>query len=213
MSTLLPSKEFIELFKKTPGALSVSEAICIINIASNAPSGNFIELGTNRGKSAYSASYSLPDGTFYLVEPEFVNKEWEQSVLDLIATHKKNVKIIPLADYSFNVIEKYAPYSYVFWDSGEHAGEVLQQELKQLEDAVIGGGIIVMHDFDSQFVGVRKSYDYLISTGKYEEIKINWDEIKKYVGENNLEQDNNSWHHQELDFPCFVGAVKRKNIV
>jgi Ni,Fe-hydrogenase I large subunit len=87
------------------------------------------------------------------------------------------------------------------------------QEVKMLEDRIIQGGIIAFHDVFSQFVKQTEAYEYLLSTGKYEEIKINWQEIFDYLKENNIsEDDNNSWHkYPELPYPPnFIGALKRK---
>lgn len=75
---------------------------------------------------------------------------------------------------------------------------------------MVSGGIIVMHDLDSQFSAVRQGYDYLLSTGNYEEIKPDWNEINNYVNENDLNVGNISWHHTELENPNFVGALRKK---
>lgn len=84
------------------------------------------------------------------------------------------------------------------------------KEVLALEDRMVEGGIIAFHDFRAQFLQVNEAYDYLLGTGKYEEIKIDWNEIVSYVNENELEVGNISWHHQELQNPCFVGALRRK---
>jgi hypothetical protein len=54
-----PSKEFIENFKKTPGAISVCESIAIAWLGSKAPRGTYIDLGSNAGKAAMSAAYGI----------------------------------------------------------------------------------------------------------------------------------------------------------
>lgn len=203
-----PSKEFIEEFKKTVGALSVSESIAIYNIALQAPEGLYLELGSHKGKSGMSAALGLKNGIFVLVDPIFEDKELAEIVCDLVK--RGDVHVDAIADYSTNIIENYDNLSYVFVDSGSHADGLPMQEVKMLEDRVKPEGIICFHDFNSQFHEVREAYDYLISTGKYEEIKIDWESIVNYVRENDLEKGNSSWHHTELDFPCFVGAVRRK---
>jgi hypothetical protein len=43
------------------------------------------------------------------------------------------------------------------------------------------------HDKGSQFTRVDEAYNYLLSTGKFEEIKINWEDIFEYVKWHNLE--------------------------
>jgi len=71
---------------------------------------------------------------------------------------------------------------------------------------------IAAHDYKNQFTEVEGAYDYLVGTGKYEPIHINWQEIFDYVAEHNLEEGNNSWHlYPELPHPPnFVGALRRK---
>lgn len=206
-----PSEHFLRIFKKTNGALSVCEAIAIINIASNAPAGEYIELGTHKGKSAMSAAYSLKPGTFWLVDPIFDDTDLTLDVLGVVSAFsdsRLHIRFIP--DYSTNVIQRDDKYAYVMVDSGSHGDGLPMQEVKMLEDRVVPSGIIAFHDYESQFVEVKEAYDYLVGTGKYESIHIDWEEIKKYVGENDLEKGNESWHHNELEFPCFLGALKRK---
>lgn len=203
-----PTKEFFEEFKKTPGALSTPESIAIYNIALQAPQGLYLELGSHKGKSGMSAALGLKKGLFILVDPIFEDEKLAKSVRDLVKTDL--ISVSDIADYSTNIIQNYDNLSYVFVDSGSHADGLPMQEIKMLEDRVKSGGIIAFHDFNSQFYEVREAYDYLISTGKYEEIPIDWPVIVNYVRENNLEAGNNSWHHNETEFPCFVGAVKRK---
>lgn len=220
--TVLPTKEFLDVFKATNGALSVTESIAIMNIAAQAPKGDWLEMGTFHGKSAMSAAYGFGykfnkkenPPTFYLLDPIFIGKELALEVM-------KNVYATMLmsgSGFGINVNEDYSTdylqkiqhmYSYVFSDAGSHQDGLPMQEVKLLEDRIIKNGIIAFHDFDSQFKEVREAYNYLVETGKYEEITINWQEIVAYVNEHDLEANNNSWHHSELRNPCFVGALKR----
>jgi predicted O-methyltransferase YrrM len=204
-----PSKEFIEEFKKVHGALSVCESIAIYNIALEAPEGLYLELGSHKGKSGMSAALGLKDGLFYLVDPIFENADLAIEVSDLVKS-AGNTSVVIVAAYSTEVIENHTDLSYVFVDSGSHQDGLPMQEVKMLEDRVMQNGIIAFHDFNSQFIEVKEAYDYLLSTGKYEEIKIDWEAIVNYVRENDLEKGNTSWHHTETQFPCFVGALKRK---
>jgi effector-binding domain-containing protein len=129
----------------------------------------------------------------------------------LVESHKKQIEVVPIAGYSTSVIDKYGPYSYLFWDSGEHAGEVLKKETEMIEDAMAQGGIVCSHDIGNQFTQQKDALEYLVSTGKYEWVDINWQEIVNYVSVNNLEEGNNSWHiYPENPFPNFVGALMRK---
>lgn len=205
-------KEFWEVFKKTNGALSCCEAIAIIKISEEAPEGLFLECGTHKGKSALAACEGLQNGTFYLLDPIFEDKSIEDEVIDTVGDFADwgNIELILDSSYSTDFISKHNNYCYVFVDSGSHQDGLPMMEVKLLEDRVVQGGIIAFHDFRSQFVEVEQAYNYLLGTGKYEEIKIDWDAIVNYARENDLEKGNNSWHHNELDFPCFVGALKRK---
>jgi len=209
---ILPSKEFLDVFKETNGALSVTESIAIMNIAAQAPRGIFLELGTHKGKSAMSAVFGLPKGDFGLVEPCFkdceINPTDVVNVVSKFSKHKRAYFIIE--DYSTNILPNQKEMAYVFVDSGSHQDGLPMQEVKLLEDKMVQGGIIAFHDWNSQFKEVKEASDYLVSTGKYEYISIGWNEIIEYVNENNLEEGNSSWHHTGLKNPCFVGAVKRK---
>jgi len=207
---ITPAKEFWEIFKKTEGALSCTEAVAIMNLAEQSPPGIYLELGTYKGKSALSASAALKIGEFVLVEPEFGSLG--MTFVDEIKNIRNSLLLVkPIIWYSTEYLQSQNNfYSYVFVDSGSHGEGLPMQEAVLLEDRIIPGGIIAWHDFNSQFVEVKQAYDYLLSTGKYEEIPINWDEIISYVNENNLEEGNNSWHHTEMKNPCFVGALRRK---
>lgn len=216
-----PSPEFWKVFKETPGALSTAEALAIMNIASQAPEGRYLELGTHRGKSALSASVGLKKGWFGLVDPEFKDKEWRDEVAIKVSlcadNHNCNGKMVQLYvetidDYSINAIKRLvSDFSFVFVDSGSHGDGLPMQEAKLLEDRMVEGGIIAWHDYKNQFVEVEQAYNYLLSTGKYEEIPINWQDIFDYVAEYNLEENNSSWHvYQDLPHPPnFVGALRR----
>lgn len=186
---ITPSKEFLEVFKNTDGALSCAESIAIMNIAAQANelNGLWFEFGTYKGKSAMAAAFGMdkPDKSFWLVDPIF--EDWN-SVLLIKGNQILNntCKAVAWADLSINVIPQYDNYAYVFVDSGSHQDGLPMQEVKLLEDRIVKDGIIAFHDFRSQFKEVEEAYNYLLGTGKFEEIKINWDEIIEYVNQNNL---------------------------
>lgn len=213
---ITPSREFLEVFKNTNGALSVTESICIMNIAAQAPNGIYMELGTHKGKSAMAAMCGLTRSpiSFFLLEPEFKDSVFLNEAKEPIELVQRMmgdyVTVLYTPEYSTDFIGKITGYSYVFVDSGSHQDGLPMQEVKMLEDGMVQGGIICFHDWDSQFQEVKEASDYLVGTGKYDYININWEEIVSYVNENNLEEGNTSWHHTELKNPCFVGAVKRK---
>lgn len=214
MSLILPPPDAWGMFKSIPGALSVCESVAIINIASQVPYGGiYLELGTHKGKSAYSAVYSLPPGAFNLVDPIFEDAGLARRVQYVVANATDKMIFCPtIADYSLNVIPNFKDLSYVFVDSGSHGDGLPMAEAKLLEDRVIPKGIIAFHDYKNQFVEVEQAYDYLVSTGKYEPIHIDWQPIFDYVKEHDLETGNNSWHlYPELPHPPnFIGALKRK---
>lgn len=205
---IAPSNEFWQIFKNTNGALSCTEAIAIMNLAAKAPEdGSWLELGTYRGKSCLAASCARVGVTFHLVDPEFND---DRFLIEVDETVSRYCKPLFMDDFSINVIGNFDELGYVFVDSGSHQDGLPMQEVKLLEDRMIKDGIIAFHDWGSQFKEVKEASDYLVRTGKYEYIFINWDEIIDYVKTNDLERNNRSWHHSELDYPAFVGAVKRK---
>lgn len=212
---ITPSQNFWKIFKETNGALSCSESLAIMNIAAQAPKGNIcVEFGVYKGKSAISAACVLENALFCLVEPEFEDKKWQDSVVDLLFKIKNDtVSILTSSQYSVDWLnDNHRGFGYVFIDSGSHQGGLPMQEVRLLEDKIIQGGIIAFHDYKNQFTEVEGAYDYLVGTGKYEPIHINWQEIFDYVAEHNLEEGNNSWHlYPELPHPPnFVGALRRK---
>lgn len=208
---ITPSKSFWKIFKETNGALSCAEAVAIMNLAAMSPKGAYAEFGVYKGKSAMCAALGLQAGVFNLVEPEFVDKKFrEEAVFNIVAAAGESVELNTIADYSTNVLPYSGKFCYVMVDSGSHQDGLPMQEVKLLEDRMVKDGIIVFHDWNSQFHEVKEASDYLVSTGKYEYVNIDWGLIVKYVDENNLEEGNQSWHHTELKNPCFVGAVRRK---
>lgn len=223
---VIPPDGFWEVFRKTSGALSCAEALAIMNISALAPicyvGGNdvkhslWLEAGTHKGKSALAAMAGVNERhltTFTLLEPEFSDENWMQEVKDIVkdgVSHYVYNRF--LKDYSTDYLEKTdEEYAYVFIDSGSHQDGLPMREARLLEDRIVPNGIIAWHDYKSQFVEVEEAYEYLKSTGKYEEVPINWQEIIEYAEANNLEDGtNNTWHHTELKHPCFVGALRRK---
>ncbi len=234
---IYPSKEFISKFKATQGAFSVCESIALMNITSQVPEGyNFIEAGSNAGKSSMSAAYGLPKGKFYMIDPIFdlTNREaWKHTIQEkpenlawgyvkddgFNESVKERVRFasngrvepILLGSYSEVELPKYGRYSYVFIDSDNHQKERVTAEITIIEDMVVQGGIIAFHDFGNQYIAPREAHEKLIGTGKYENVEIDWTAIFDYVRANNLEDDNNTWHTSgSEEFPKFVGAVRRK---
>lgn len=233
---LLPSKEFLEFFKKTPGAISVCESIAIMNIASEAIEGTYIECGSHAGKSGMSACAGFKNGgNFYMIDPvyDLTNLEaWKHTIQEhpdnmgwlyfkedgfydkvkeniLVASHGKVVPVL-LGDYSENVLPKYNDFAYVFVDSDNHSHERVAAELDIIKPKMKVGGIIAFHDFGNQYIAPREAHEQLIQSGEYENVHIDWKSIFDYVRENNLEDGNDSWHTKgSNEFPCYVGAVRK----
>lgn len=233
---ILPSKEFLEFFKKTPGAISVCESIAIMNIANEVIKGTYIECGSHAGKSGMSAAAGLKHkGNFYMIDPvyDLGNLEaWKHTIQEhpdnmgwlyfkeklfyngvnnniVIASNGKIVPVL-LGDYSENVLPKYDNYTYVFIDSDNHSHERVAAELDIIKPKMKVGGIIAFHDFGNQYIAPREAHEQLIQSGEYENVHIDWKSIFDYVRENNLEEGNDSWHEKgSNEFPCYVGAVRK----
>lgn len=207
---ITPPLNFWQHFRNTNGALSVSEGLAIIQIASTIKNdGFYAEFGTYHGKSAMCAAYGLKEGKFFLVDPILEGELIEKVIQNVKQFAHKKLIVGTFDKYSTDVIPLYNDYAYTMIDSGSHQDGLPMQEVKLLEDRMAESGVILFHDFKSQFSEVEEAYNYLIITGKYEEIPIDWESIIAYVNENNLEEGNISWHHNELKNPCFLGAVKR----
>jgi predicted O-methyltransferase YrrM len=215
---ITPTKKFWEVFRSTNGALSCCESLFIMQAAALAPKGIYIECGVAYGKSAISALQILKeyengkdDVRFILVDPLFDDIEIAKSVEKTVCSITE--KLIPRCyegAYSTKIIPQYEKYSYAMLDSGDHEQTILD-EFYLIKDRMVSGGVIVMHDLDSQYIRVREVYNMFLATGNYEEIIPDWKSIEAYAEENNLEDGTNqSWHHSELKHPKFVGALKRK---
>lgn len=213
---ITPDKKFWDVFRNTDGALSCAEALAIINLTSQLPPNSIcLELGTYKGKSAMSAIFGFStNSSFTLVDPEFSDESfWAETISNISKVLDKSnfLVIVKNSGYSTDVIPNFDKINYVMVDSGSHQDGLPMQEVKLLEDKVVSGGIVAFHDWNSQFHEVKLASDYLVSTGKYEYININWDEIVAYCESENLEDGTNkSWHHNELKHPQFLGAVRRK---
>lgn len=213
----IPPYSFIELFKNIKGAFSVTEGIALYNICQQVPSeGIYVEAGSHKCKSTLASLLAFNGSNdFYLLEPEFENIDFLVEAQKAIVTFKQEfsngIKCHFIPEYSTDFFQNDQKYSYVMIDSGDHGEDLVQAEKILIEDKIVSGGILAMHDLNNQFTAVRRMYDQLLSSGKYEEVVVDWDVIIKYVKENNLEEGNNSWHiYEETPYPNFVGALKRK---
>jgi hypothetical protein len=215
-----PPLEFWDLFKSTRGAFSTAEALALYNIVSDIKYDGvgdwierYVELGSHMGKSSQAIAAAMKrHGVFYMVEPEFKDQSWKYATIERVNAANSGVNAIPIAGYSLDFLKLLNMAAFVFVDSGTHSDDLVMQESKALEDKIVKGGVICYHDKGSQFTRVDEAFNYLLSTGKFEEIKINWEDIFEYVKWHNLEDGNDSWHqYPELPHPPnFVGALKRK---
>jgi len=57
-----PPIEVINQFKKTFGAMSVTEGLALYNICLQAPKGEWVELGSHRGKSSTMLAAAIEEG-------------------------------------------------------------------------------------------------------------------------------------------------------
>jgi len=126
--------------------------------------------------------------------------------LNIIGWHKSvsNLDMNLYGLSSMQFLEKYkGPFSYAFVDTDDHQAELVMAEARALEDKMALGALVLFHDYGN-YSGPLAAGEYLVSTGKYEEIKVDWRTADSIVEKNNLEGGNDSWappHHKYLG--CF----------
>lgn len=204
-----PTPQLIEKFKNTKGAFSVAEAIALYNIVLSAPRGTYCEFGTHKGKSTTMIAAAARRLTnLYLVEPEFVNEEWKEQVKKHVLGINKNIFLTLDCSTSLNVIPKINKISFCLIDSGNH-DEMVMQEVMAIQNNVLKHGIVAFHDYKNQFTYVEKAYNFLIDTGKFTAVPIDWNPILNYTQKGRFEDGNDTWHnYPELKHsPNFLGAV------
>jgi hypothetical protein len=121
---------------------------------------------------------------------------WHNSVSDL------SVQLFGHSSLQF--LEKHkGPFSYAFVDTDDHQEELVMNEAHALEDKMAKGALIIFHDYGN-YRGPLLAGEHLVSTGKYEEIKVDWSIADKLVEKHDLDKGNDSWagpHHKYLG--CF----------
>lgn len=160
-----PPFEFWKHFKATVGAMSTAEAIFMYNACLEVPDeGIWVEMGTAYGKSALvslMAWHKREYHEFYLLDPEFKNTDFVVSVNKTISYFRNRIGSETLCKkretYSTDFLPLHNEYSYIMWDTGSHGHELVSQEKPLLEDKVISGGILVMHDINSQFTACTEA--------------------------------------------------------
>jgi hypothetical protein len=231
-----PLQSTLRLFSETNGAISLAEGCAIHHLASLAPDGCAVELGAHCGKAAVmAASAFATDRQFHLVDPCFdvTNREaWAHScqgvpenawgyahdpgfngsvVNRIFMASRGKVDPVLMGDYSLHAVPQIeGPISYCLIDSNEHTYELCRDECALLKDKMAIGGLLVFHDFMSQFLGVEQAYREMLQGGMYHEVGIDWQTIIQFVKDSGFkEEENVSWHHREMEFPCFLGALIR----
>jgi len=228
-------------FKLTPGAFAVTEGIGMYNIIRKylkAEEGIVADCGSHAGKSSMFAALAFKDmgrsEEFNMVDLlyDLSNPEWSttwqgrsgnnpywpyasdpaflENCRERVSVFAPNgVKLNGRSSLQF--IAEHDQFSYIFIDTDDHREELVRSEAKALGNKVLPGGLILFHDYLNQYVGPSHALNYLVSTGKYEQVTINWNKIKAFVYTYNLEAGNHSWQPFEgNNFPTFVGGVRRK---
>ncbi len=241
---IFPTQKQLDLFKKTPGAISVCEMVAIMNVVAKAPDGVFAEMGSHRGKSGSATAMAMAahHGTvLHMVDPLYSmddvevwkhacqghpdnawqgakEADFKDTVRGVIREASDGMVEAALhGDYSTRAIphlySEFGAFAYVLLDSDIHTYELTKEELGLLRERMVVGGIIGFHDFQSQFTGVEQAYREMLTTVPggpvYEEVPIDWPEIVRWARENGGEAGSDSWHHTEMEFPCFFGALRR----
>ncbi len=121
---------------------------------------------------------------------------WHNSVSNL------DVRLFGRSSLQF-LNECNGPFSYAFVDTDDHQEELVTAEARALEDKMALGALVIFHDYGN-YHGPVMAGDYLVSTGKYVQVKVDWKFADSIVEQNNLEGGNDSWagpHHKYLG--CF----------
>jgi Methyltransferase domain len=236
MKFFTPSQ--LDLFLRTPGAMSIFEALALRNMMGIVPDvGICAECGTHAGKSSIAIASGFGDGPtrlLHLVDPLFdpgvgEKGEWAYarlsdfapSVLDRVHQCTSNVGAKTWAWTSLDALPLVQDFvrkkgagaenrfAFVFLDSGDHEYALVRAEADFLRDKMVTGGILALHDFGN-YSGPVRVWAELQREG-FENVPIPWDEIKACIWANapDAEKTNNSWHKQEDPEPCFLAAVRK----
>jgi len=220
-------EKLLNKFKQTPGAISVTEAIALYKLIVERKSinGNFVDLGSNAGKSSMIAAAAFSDngstGEFYLVDPLYGNEmKWQQWAyaankplfMSLLLNRLTTFSSLQFTFSSLESLPFLLEFSggidYCFIDSGDHGPELLNRELNALLPLLNNGALLVFHDYGNQFVAVSGAYAGLLEKG-FSKVDIDWEPIKRFVRNGNLEKGNDSWHCPNVECPNFIGALTK----
>lgn len=225
--------EFVEGFKKIPGAISVTEAMAIVETTRFhlKVGGYALDLGSNAGKSSLAGGFGIslsgaenegfllvdliydPVGKWkeqyaYTADPEFRFKVHQRATRYLKSPGalfgEFSVKFMD------RLLEQNHPFfHYVFIDTGEHIFEEVNAEMERVEKLTCPGGLVFLHDYKNQFHGVEQAAKIFIGKGTFEEIPIDWNHCRNLALMFGGEQGNDSWHMPGQDFPNYVGCLRR----
>jgi len=124
---------------------------------------------------------------------------WHNSVSNL------DVNLFGLSSLEFLKKNK-GPFSYAFIDTDDHQPKLVMDEAKAISNKMAEGALVLFHDYGN-YNGPIKAGEYLLSTGKYEKININWNPARKMVAEHNLDEGNDSWAGPQHSH---IGCFRRK---
>ncbi len=211
-----PPDHIIQLFRKTPGALSVHEGLALYDLMGIVPDeGTIVECGSHKGKSGIAIAAGLSRGSYRLlnlVDPIFEERDLMKMVLVIVNTGGSGYVQVcgyPLISEEAlpQIFEETGPFAFAFLDSGDHAYELVRSEFDFLKDKMVPGGIIALHDVGN-YQGPLRLYKEAQNEG-FEPVNICWDEIKELVAANGGETGNNSWHCTDNPAPCFLAALRK----
>lgn len=197
-----------------------------------------VDLGSHAGRSSMVAAKVLSDKNrkdhFNLVDLvyDLKNGDWGFSILksadnmpwryvrdeffmgnilQKMECHSDlNIRLLGLSSRQFFALNRGKKFSYVFIDSDDHQVDLVLYEAKELENSMLKGGLIFFHDYRNQYRGPSEALEYLISTDKYEEIGISWENAIEETKKSELIHDKFSWHMPGVEFPTYLGCVRRK---
>ena len=230
---MIPINQFYRHVAEIPGAISMTEAVALYDtIVKYAPGiGVAVDLGSNSGKSSLVAARALHkswfSGRFCMVDLAYdlLNPEWSKTVQGdsakmpwgqlrdteyLKAIHKRMSEytyVEMIGESSIQFILQMTDFAgYVFIDTDDHQEELVMEEVRLLANRMVPGGLIFFHDFKKPALG----HQYLLNTGRFENIEMSWERAIEYVKKHDLETGNDSWHMSGsgIEFPNFIGCAR-----
>lgn len=213
-----------ELFKRTPGAMSVQEGVALQNLMGIIPEGRTVEAGSHMGKSAIAIAWGLssgPERTLHMIDPLFEDEELSERVSQTVESVSPKIvanlwdttslQAFPqIAVYPKLGAQAEANFAFAFLDSGDHSYELVRSEFDFLKDKMVPGGIIALHDYKC-YSGPTQLYREAQEEG-FEDVNIPWQEIKDLVRREAPDDErlSDSWHKREDPEPCYLAALRKR---